>query len=71
MKKILNKWQLEFYFRRPEEFFSPGWRRLGFSILKLKSFPKEGTSLGKRHYYGFIFSFLIWFPIDIDRRYKN
>lgn len=71
MKRIFNKWQVEFSIKRPMEFFAPGWYRVSFGIFNLRLIPKEGSIIEKRHYRGFIFSFLVWFPIDIDNRYRK
>lgn len=64
MKKILNKWQIHFYFGRDYQCYERGWKKFEFGILKIKRIPDEGESLHKQLYDGFITKFYLWLPID-------
>lgn len=43
---------------------SLGWHLFELGLIKLHTFPAEGTAIGKGDYYGIIVSFMWWFPID-------
>lgn len=64
MKRIINKWQIHWYFGREWEKMDRGWKKVSFGIFKVHTLPEEGAMLSKRMYKGFLIKFCIWFPID-------
>lgn len=68
IKKILNKWQVEFNFT-PDWFRGViGWWVFKVGIFKITSFPPEGCYMAKTDYKGFRLSIGIFVPIYIDRQ---
>lgn len=41
-----------------------GWNLFDAGVIKIHTLPKEGESLGKEQYKGFIIRFMWWFPIS-------
>jgi len=66
MKKILNKWQFIFNYGEEPNYYNPFLRILDFGIIKLTSIPKEGDSIKKRKYKGFLISVSFFIPIKFN-----
>ena len=65
MKRILNKWQIHWMFRRDIERREMGWKVVEFGVLKIIEFPKEGERLHKPQYKGFTMKFRVWLPVEL------
>ncbi len=64
MKRITNKWQILFHFKRDLRTLTLGWKEFAFGIVNIQTFPGEAMILTKDHYKGFIIRFMVWLPFD-------
>lgn len=65
MKKILDKWQIEWQFHKDYMVFMPNLYILSFGIYKFIYFPNDGVMISKKNYKGFRLMFRVLLPITI------
>lgn len=57
-------WQVNYWLSKDILRHQPGWKMAGFGILKVTDYPKEGETLQRKHYKGFLIRFRFWLPFE-------
>lgn len=62
---IMELWNIQFHIGRQWcRLDTPGWRVVSIGVFKIHTIPEQGGRLQKKHYRGFRWMFLMWFPFD-------